>query len=47
MNIYAYCRVSTEQQNLGRQEEGITEFVNKNNLSITEWFCDKISGKTY
>lgn len=47
MNIYAYCRVSTEQQNLGRQEEGITEFVNKNNLSITEWFCDKISGKTF
>ena len=47
MNIYAYCRVSTEQQNLGRQEEGITEFVNKNNLSITEWFCDKISVKTF
>lgn len=47
MNIYAYCRVSTEQQNLGRQEEGITKFVIERDLTITQWFCDKISGKTF
>ena len=47
MKIYAYCRVSTEQQNLDRQEEAIKEYVKENSLSIDKWYCDKISGKTF
>lgn len=47
MKIYAYCRVSTEQQNLDRQEEAIKKYVDENNLQIDEWFCDKLSGKSF
>lgn len=47
MKIYAYCRVSTEQQNLDRQEDAIKKYVEENNLEITNWYCDKISGKTF
>ena len=47
MKIYAYCRVSTEQQNLDRQEDAIKKYVEENNLEITNLYCDKISGKTF
>ena len=47
MKIYAYCRVSTEQQNLDRQEEAIKKYVEENKLHIDEWFCDKLSGKNF
>ena len=47
MKIYAYCRVSTEQQNLDRQEDTIKKYVEENNINIDVWFADKISGKTF
>lgn len=47
MKIYAYCRVSTEQQNLDRQEDAIKKYVEENNINIDVWFADKISGKTF
>lgn len=47
MKIYAYCRVSTEQQNLDRQEDAIKKYVEENNINIDVWFADKISGKNF
>ena len=35
MKIYAYCRVSTEQQNLDRQEDAIKKYVEENNGCLT------------
>ena len=47
LKVYAYCRVSTESQSMDRQYEAINTYVKDNNLEITEWFEDKISGKTF
>lgn len=47
MKIYAYCRVSTEQQNLERQEDAIKRYIAENNLEVTEWFFDKLTGKDF
>lgn len=47
MNIYAYCRVSTLDQNLDRQIEAIERYSKENNINITEWFQDKASGKNF
>lgn len=42
--VYAYVRVSTEQQNLENQMIEIMKFCKRKNLSIDEWIEDKISG---
>lgn len=46
----AYCRVSTKQQGeddrygLDEQREDIQLYANENDIEITQWFVDKISG---
>lgn len=47
MNIYAYCRVSTIDQNLDRQYEAINKYCEENNVEITKWYEDKVSGKNF
>lgn len=47
MNIYAYCRVSTTEQNLDRQVEAITKYCEENNIVLTKWYEDKVSGKNF
>lgn len=47
MNIYAYCRVSTADQNLDRQVEAIKKYCEEGNITITKWYQDKVSGKTF
>lgn len=45
--IYAYTRVSTQEQVCSRQEDAINEYCEKNGITVDEWFSDKISGKTF
>ncbi len=45
--IYSYCRVSTIQESLERQEEAIKTYCEKNNIEIDRAFADKISGKNF
>lgn len=47
MKIYAYCRVSTIEQEILRQEVAIQEYTKQNNIKIDKWFCDKVTGKTF
>lgn len=47
MKIYSYCRVSTLQQSLERQEEAVKKYCKENNITIDKEFSDKISGKTF
>lgn len=47
MNIYAYCRVSTTEQNLDRQIEAIEQYCEENKIELTKWYKDKASGKTF
>lgn len=47
MKIYSYCRVSTVQQELARQEEAIKKYCADNNITIDKEYADKISGKTF
>lgn len=42
--IYAYTRVSTQQQGLEAQEYGIRNFAKKQGIKIDEWYDEKISG---
>lgn len=43
MNVYAYARVSTKDQNLDRQLEAFTAFKD----SLKKIYCDKESGKDF
>jgi DNA invertase Pin-like site-specific DNA recombinase len=47
--IYAYVRVSTQEQNLDRQIEAIKEYVKENNIELSERdiISDKASGKDF
>lgn len=45
--IYAYTRVSTQEQICSRQEDAINGYCEKNGITVDEWFSDKISGKTF
>lgn len=45
--IYSYCRVSTQQQSLERQEEAVARYCQENNITVDRAFTDKISGKTF
>lgn len=47
MKIYSYCRVSTQQQSLERQEEAVKKYCQENNIQVDREFSDKISGKTF
>lgn len=47
MKIYSYCRVSTLQQDLARQEEAVKRYCQENSIIIDREFSDKISGKTF
>lgn len=47
MKIYSYCRVSTQQQSLERQEEAVKKYCIENNITVDKEFSDKISGKTF
>ena len=47
MMIYSYCRVSTQQQSLERQEEAVKKYCQENNIKVDKEFSDKISGKTF
>ena len=48
-NVYAYMRVSTEEQLLDRQESAVQEWAKGNGIEIPpeNIFADKISGKTF
>lgn len=45
--IYSYCRVSTQNQSLERQEEAVKRYCKENNITVDREFTDKISGKTF
>ena len=42
--IYAYIRVSTDKQTLENQEFEIIEFTKKENLLVSFWITEKVSG---
>jgi len=43
--IYAYIRVSTDQQDLDNQRHGVIEYAKKHSLNPIEFFEDTASGK--
>lgn len=45
--VYSYCRVSTQNQSLERQEEAVKKYCQENNITVDREFTDKISGKTF
>ena len=45
MKVYAYVRVSTDQQNCANQHHEIVSFCQKNNLNIDEWVEEVISSR--
>ncbi len=45
MTIFAYLRVSTDQQDAQNQKFGILDYCNKNNLSPIKFIEDTVSGK--
>lgn len=45
--IYAYQRVSTQNQILARQEEALNKYCEDNNVVVDKVFADKVSGKTF
>ena len=42
--IYGYLRVSTEAQDLASQKVGIDSYCEKNNITISQWVEEKVSG---
>ncbi len=46
MKVAIYCRVSTEEQNVDKQEGICKEYCKRNNLIIYKIYKDVISGKT-
>ena len=46
MTVYAYLRVSTDEQDVENQKHGILEYANSNNLSGLKFVEDNASGKT-
>ena len=45
--IYSYLRCSLETQNIGRQDNAIKEYCEKNNIIVDRQFEDKLSGKDF
>ena len=46
MTVYAYLRVSTDEQDVENQKHGILEYANSHNLSGLKFIEDNASGKT-
>jgi len=46
MGVYAYLRVSTDQQDVDNQRHGILEYANTHNLGGLQFVEDSASGKT-
>jgi len=46
MTLYAYLRVSTDEQDLANQKHGILDYVNQQNLGQAHFHEDTASGKT-
>ena len=46
MTVYAYLRVSTDEQDVENQKHGILEYANSHNLSGLKFVEDSASGKT-
>lgn len=46
MGVYAYLRVSTEEQDVDNQRHGILEYANTHNLGSLQFAEDNASGKT-
>ena len=49
INYYAYIRVSTDRQDIGRQTDALNQWKKKNNIKIPDEnvFIDYYSGKTF
>ena len=47
MSIYNYQRVSTKEQNTGRQQQALTEYALKENITYNQSFIDFVSGKNF
>lgn len=49
MNYYAYLRVSTTKQDIGRQEQAINDYKKEKNLTIPKenYYIDYYTGKTF
>lgn len=45
--IFAYLRVSSQEQNLERQQEAVQKYEKENNIRIDRYFEDKKSGKDF
>lgn len=45
MVIYAYLRVSTNQQDVENQRHGILEYANQKSLGHLEFVSDSVSGQ--
>ena len=45
MTVYAYIRVSTDQQNCANQRFEIKQYANKNSIKIDEWIEETISSR--
>lgn len=45
MTIYAYLRVSTNQQDVDNQRHGILEYANQKSLGHLEFIADSVSGQ--
>ena len=45
MTIYAYLRVSTNQQDVDNQRHSILEYVNQKSLGHLEFIADSVSGQ--
>lgn len=44
MSVYAYIRVSTELQTHANQKYEITKYCRSNNLKVSEWISESVSG---
>lgn len=46
-NVYGYHRTSTTDQHLDRGIKSIKEYCEKNDIQLTEMFCDQQTGKNF
>ncbi|MBL4867520.1 MAG: recombinase family protein [Pseudomonadales bacterium] len=44
MRIYAYLRASTDEQDASRAKGELEEFAKKNELKVSSWFTENVSG---
>ena len=49
MRAYGYCRYSSDLQNeasIEQQKNELTEYANKNNITIIDFYCDEAKSGT-